>query len=72
MKDVRTSQEKSKKKAYTSLFKENYVTQSVIHVNLKTENNATQIDLFRIFNEFVVNNKYPFIQYQTLGWATYF
>jgi hypothetical protein len=58
------SQDKNKKE-YTSLFKENYVTQSVIHVNLKTENDQ-KIDLFRIFNEFVVNHKYPFIQYQTL------
>ena len=50
---------------YKYLFKDNYITQSVIHVNLRTLNNS-KIDLFRIFNEFIVNHKYPFIQYQTI------
>lgn len=49
---------------FTHLFKENYITQSVIHVNLRLQGNS-KIDLFRIFNEFSVNDKYPFIQYQT-------
>lgn len=43
-------------------FKENFITQSVIHINLKTND---KIDLFRIFNEFETTDKYPFIQYQT-------
>ena len=50
---------------YKPLFRENYITQSVIHVNLRTLDD-TKIDLFRIFNEFTVDRKYPFIQYQTL------
>jgi hypothetical protein len=50
---------------FKGLFKENYITQSVIHVNLRLINN-TKIDLFRIFNEFIPTDKYPFIQYQTL------
>ena len=32
---------------------------------MKIKNN-TKIDLFRIFNNFLVTHKYPFIQYQTL------
>jgi len=57
---------------YRKIFKENYVTQSVIHVNLRLKkvmnpNNpyGIKLDLFRIFNEFTPNSKYPFIQYQT-------
>lgn len=53
-----------KNERYTNFFKENYITQSVIHVNLKVAND-TKIDLFRIFNEFIVDRKYSFIQYQT-------
>jgi hypothetical protein len=58
-------EQEKKRGAYKKLFKDNYITQSVIHVNLRTLDNTT-IDLFRIFNEFIVNNKYPFIQYQTI------
>ena len=49
---------------YKKLFKDNYVTQSAIHVNLKLVNN-TKINLARIFDKFATSNKYPFIQYQT-------
>ena len=49
---------------YKHIFKENYITQSVIHLNLRLIEN-TKIDLYRIFNEFEVSEKYPFIQYQT-------
>lgn len=49
---------------YKKLFKENFITQSVIHVNLRVKDN-TRINLYRIFNEFVTTSKYPFIQYQT-------
>ncbi len=62
MRDVEATK---KIKGYTDIFKDNYITQSVIHVNLRVENNK-KIDLFRIFNEFVMTQKYPFIQYQTL------
>ena len=49
---------------YKDIFKDNYITQSVIHVNLRLKNN-TKIDLFRIFNEFITSDRYPFVQYQT-------
>ena len=62
MKEVEMTKKTTK---YKSLFKDTYVTQSVIHVNLRTIN-STKIDLFRMFNAFVVDENYPFIQYQTL------
>lgn len=49
---------------YGYIFKDNYITQSVIHLNLRLLND-TKIDLFRIFNEFNADETYPFIQYQT-------
>lgn len=49
---------------YRTIFKDNYITQSVIHVNLRLLE-GNKIDLFRIFNEFITTDKYPFIQYQT-------
>jgi hypothetical protein len=49
---------------YQYIFKDNYITQSVIHVNLRMRDN-TKVDLFRIFNEFSVNETYPFVQYQS-------
>ena len=52
------------KEKYQYLFKENYITQSVIHLNLRLLE-GTKLSLFRIFNEFTVNEKYPFVQYQT-------
>lgn len=51
---------------YEKYFKESYVIQSFIHVNLfKTEKNK-KVDLFRIFDNFLVNETYPFVQYHTL------
>lgn len=50
---------------YTSLFQRNYITQSVIHVNLKLANPNSKINLFRVFSEFLMSAKYPFMQYQT-------
>lgn len=51
-------------KDYKKIFKENYITQSVIHVNLRL-NMGKKVDLYRIFNEFIPTDQYPFIQYQT-------
>jgi len=63
---------------YEHLFKENFVTQSVIHVNLRLGNTGNtgntgnigngipKLDMYRIFNEFQTNSKYPYIQYQTI------
>ena len=52
---------------YNNIFKENYITQSVIHINIKHKNfkNSQKIELYRIFDNFIVNEKYPFIQFQT-------
>jgi len=52
---------------YNNIFKENYITQSVIHINIKHQNfkNSNKIELYRIFDNFIVNDKYPFIQFQT-------
>jgi hypothetical protein len=52
------------KDSYKDIFKENYVTQSVIHLHLVSKD-ENKIDLFRIFNEFIVSDIFPFIQYQT-------
>lgn len=69
---VNVVEEVKMKNKYTHLFKENYITQSVIHVNLRLENQKettfeqlNRVDLYRIFNEFVVDENYPFVQYQT-------
>ena len=50
---------------YKKVFKENYITQSVIHVNLRSTHDSGKIDLYRIFNEFIPTYDHPFIQYQT-------
>lgn len=54
------------KNKYTKLFKDNYITQSVINLNLKLTDDTKKLDLFRIFNEFETNDIYPFVQYQTI------
>lgn len=59
-----TIEEVKMKDKYQNIFKENYITQSVIHLNLRLLE-GTKLSLFRVFNEFVVNEKYPFVQYQT-------
>ncbi len=55
---------------YDKLFQPNHVIQSIIHVNLIDDRNITgstsnKINLFRIFDNFVPSEKYPFLQYQT-------
>ena len=50
---------------YTHIFKENYVTHSVIHLNLRLTK-SKKIDMYRVFNEFMTNKDFPYIQYQTL------
>ena len=57
--------------SFEKLFDVNHIIQSIIHVNMYNEKNITgtvsynKFNLYRIFDNFVVNNKYPFIQYQT-------
>lgn len=52
------------KDKYEHIVKENFITQSTIHLNLRFLE-GTKLNLFRVFNEFIVDEKYPFVQYQT-------
>ncbi|AVL93900.1 putative early transcription factor large subunit [Megavirus vitis] len=61
MRDIELAKKKNKKD-YSKIFKENYVTQSVIRAYLLERNK--KVDLFRIFDNFILDEKYPFIQYQ--------
>jgi len=62
---------KSKLGNFNSLFNENHIIQSIIHVNIQDPKNITgtisdhKFNLYRIFDNFIVNETYPFIQYQT-------
>ena len=61
MRDIEIVKKKNVKD-YTKIFQENYVTQSVIRTYLM--NKYQKIDLFRIFDNFILDSTYPFIQYQ--------
>ena len=56
---------------FANLFYKNHIIQSIIHVNISDLKNITgttsenKFNLYRIFDNFIVNQKYPFIQYQT-------
>lgn len=56
---------------YDKLFSQNNIIQSIIHVNINDPKNITgttfenKLNLYRIFDNFIVDEKYPFIQYQT-------
>jgi hypothetical protein len=50
---------------YKKLFKNTFVIQSIIHIKLRLKE-GIKIDLYRIFNEFIVNEQFPFILYQTI------
>jgi hypothetical protein len=56
---------------YEKYFFQNHIIQSIIHVNINDPKNITgttsetKFNLYRIFDNFVVNQDYPFIQYQT-------
>ena len=63
---------KNKSQSYKKYFAENYVIQSTIHINLQDPKNITgtnletKFNLYRIFDNFIVSDKYPFIQYQSM------
>ncbi|AGF85236.1 hypothetical protein QJ854_gp546 [Moumouvirus goulette] len=61
MRDIELTKKRNKKE-YTKIFKENYVTQSVIRAYLLDRNK--RVDLFRVFDNFILDEEYPFIQYQ--------
>jgi len=56
------------KNNYNNLFFPNYILQSIIHVNILDSKNITgtisdtKFNLYRIFDNFLVDEKYPFIQ----------
>lgn len=57
----------SSNKNIKNMFKDNYITHSVTHVYLGHSNtyNYPNLDLFRIFDNFIMTNDCPFVQYQT-------
>jgi len=60
---------KVRKKLYKNIIKYNYILQAVIHILLDDKEsgniNRKKVDLFRIFDNFIVNEKYPFVQWHT-------
>lgn len=65
---------------YKNILKENYITQAVIHVYLRTKkdkNNESvpitkSLDLRRIFDNFIVTPEYPLAQFQSIDGQTQF
>ncbi len=56
---------------FSSNFEENHIIQSIIHINLNNPKNLTgtvstsKYNLYKIFDNFIVSEEYPFIQFQT-------
>ncbi|AYV85120.1 MAG: hypothetical protein Satyrvirus4_17 [Satyrvirus sp.] len=61
MKNIEIVKKKNVKE-YIKIFQENYVTQSVIRAYLVER--YKKIDLYRIYDNFILDAEYPFIQYQ--------
>jgi hypothetical protein len=62
---------KTKMATYEKYFLKNYIIQTFIHINVTDPKNITgttsdtKFNLYRIFDNFIVNDQTPFIQYQT-------
>ena len=62
---------KLKENSYNKYFEENHIIQSIIHINLNNIKNITgtvsqdKFNLYKIFDNFNVNEEYPFMQYMT-------
>ena len=62
---------KMEEKKYDNLFFQTYIIQSIIHINILDPKNITgtvsniKFNLYRIFNNFILSDRYPFIQYMT-------
>jgi hypothetical protein len=58
---------RNEKDKYKDYYKESYITQSVIYINIAFtdiyKSRASKIDLFRIFDTFIVDDTYPFIEF---------
>jgi hypothetical protein len=52
---------------YHQIFQENYITQTVVRTYLLGK--MERLDLFRIFDNFMLNDVYPFVQYQPVEGA---
>jgi hypothetical protein len=58
-------------KTFNKYFEPNYVILSTIHVNLNNPKNLTgtisqeKYNLYKIFDNYIVSEEFPFIQYQT-------
>ena len=56
---------------YSKLYLPTYIIQSIIHVNILDPRNITgtisdsKFNLYRIFDNFITNHEYPFIQYMS-------
>jgi len=67
---TRTIEEvKINKLDYKSILKSNFITQAVIHVNIDFISifKSDKLDLRRIFDYFIVEPTYPFVQFQSNG-----
>ena len=62
---------KNKSASYEKYFMPNHIIQSIIHINLNNPKNITgtisseKYNLYKIFDNFIVSNIYPFVQYMT-------
>ena len=55
------------KEKYNDYSNENYITQTTIHLNVyDTLNTNNNIDLFRIFDNFIITDEYSFVIYQSI------
>jgi hypothetical protein len=72
-KEIYTIVEETKinKPKYEKYFMENHIIQSIIHINLANPKNITgtvsleKFNLYKIFDNFIVSDNYPFVQYMT-------
>jgi len=69
--ELTVEETKLKINKYDNLFSNNYIILSIINLNIQNKDNMTgyinnpyKFNLYRIFDNFEVNEKYPFIQYQ--------
>lgn len=59
-------------KNISKIFYENYIIQSIIHINMFDKNNITgtfseeKFNLYAIFDSFIINEDYPLIKYYSL------
>jgi hypothetical protein len=62
---IKIVKDSKKNSNYKNIFNTNHVTQSNITVHIKTVS-GNKLDLYRIFNNFKTDSKYPFLHYQTI------